>query len=100
MIRYVPSRLALRMAWGSLMVVFAAYLAVAFGLGGSGLLDFFSGWAAIVLRLGAAGMLALRAFMGDGRRAPWLALAAAAGLWAGGELVYQIAYADAPDLAP
>ena len=42
MTRYVPSRLALRVAWGSLMVVFAAYLAVAFGLGGSRLLDFFS----------------------------------------------------------
>src|SRR3954451_22577991 len=100
MTRYVPSRLALRVAWGSLTLVFAAYLAVAFGLGGSGLLDFFSSWAAIALVLGAAGMLALRGFTGDARRAPWLALAAAAGLWEAGGLGSQIAYADAPRLAP
>src|SRR3954454_7044774 len=98
--RYVPGRMALRVAWASLMVVFVAYLAVAIGLGGSGLLDVFSSWVAIALVLGAAGMLALRAFTGDARRGPWLALAAAAGVWGAGELVYQLAYADAPDLAP
>src|SRR4051794_23865159 len=100
MTRYVPSRLALRVAWGSLMVVFAAYLAVALGLGGSRLLDAFSSWGAIALVLGAAALLTLRAFTGEGRRAPWLALAAGAGLWVAGELIYQLAYADAPDVAP
>src|SRR3954452_5957332 len=98
--RYVPGRLALRVAWGSLMVIFAAYVAVALGLGGSRLLDAFSSWGAIALVLGAAALLTLRAFTGDGRRAPWLALAAGAPLWAAGETVYQLAYADAPDLAP
>src|SRR3954454_17227715 len=98
--RYVPGRLTLRVAWGSLMVVFAAYVAVALGLGGSRLLDAFSSWGAIALVLGAAALLTLRAFTGDGRRAPWLALAAGAALWAAGETVYQLAYADAPELAP
>src|SRR3954452_10364898 len=98
--RYVPGRMALRVAWASLMVVFVAYLAVAIGLGGSGLLDVFSSWVAIALVLGAATMLALRAFTGDARRGPWLALAAAAALWVAGELVYQLFYAGAPDRAP
>src|SRR3954447_18745055 len=98
--RYVPGRMALRVVWASLMVVFAAYLAVAIGLGGSGLLDVFSSWAAIALVLGAATMLALRAFTGDARRGPWLALAAAAALWVAGELVHEGFYAAAPDRAP
>src|SRR5215210_2600384 len=98
--RYVPGRLALRVAWASLMVVFAAYVAVALGLGGPGLLDFFSRWVDIGLGVGAADLLVVRAFTGDGPRAPWLALSAGAGLWVAGELVYEIAYADAPDLAP
>src|SRR3954454_19570662 len=91
--RYVPGRMALRVAWASLMVVFVAYLAVAIGLGGSGLLDVFSSWVAIALVLGAATMLALRAFAGDARRGPWLALAAAAGLWVAGGGGYQLFYA-------
>jgi diguanylate cyclase (GGDEF)-like protein len=82
------------------MVVFVAYVAVAFGLGGPGLLDAFSSWGAIALVLGAAALLALRAFSAGARRAPWLTLAGAAGLWVAGELIYQLAYADAPDLAP
>ncbi|MEO8687920.1 MAG: diguanylate cyclase [Solirubrobacteraceae bacterium] len=86
--------------WASLMVVFAAYVAVALGLGGRSLLDAFSTWVYIALVLGAAGMLALRAFTGEGRRAPWLALAAGAALWAAGELLYEIAYSSAPELAP
>src|SRR4051794_20978053 len=98
--RSVPGRLALRVAWASLMVVFAAYVAVALGLGGSGLLDFFSSWVDIALGIGAAVLLALRAFTGDARRAPWLALPAGAGLWVAGELIYEIAYSDAPELAP
>ncbi|MEA2318560.1 MAG: hypothetical protein QOD44_2749 [Solirubrobacteraceae bacterium] len=98
--RQEPGRLALRVVWASLMVVFAAYVAVALGLGGSGLLDAFSTWVYIALVLGAAALLALRALVGEGRPAPWLALAAAATLWAAGELVYEIAYSDAPDLAP
>src|SRR3954447_2645486 len=98
--RYVPSRLALRVAWGSLMVVFAAYVAVALGVGGAGLLDAFSSWVAIALVLGAAGMLALRAFTGDARRGPWLALAAAARLLVAGALRYPLAHSAPPLLAP
>jgi diguanylate cyclase (GGDEF)-like protein len=82
------------------MVVFAAYVAVALGLGGEGLLDAFSTWVYIALVLGAAALLALRAFTGDERRAPWLALAASATLWAAGELLYELAYSEAPELAP
>jgi two-component system cell cycle response regulator len=82
------------------MIVFAAYVAVAFGLGGSRLLDVFSSWGAIALVLGAAALLALRGLTEDAVRAPWLALAAGAALWASGELIYQLAYSDAPDLAP
>src|SRR5215210_7761916 len=93
-------RLALRVAWGGLMVVFAAYVAVALGVGGSRLLDAFSTWVFIALVLGAAALLALRAFMGGARRAAWLALAAGAALYAAGELLYEVAYSDAPDLAP
>jgi two-component system, cell cycle response regulator len=100
MVQEVPARLALRVAWAGLMVVFAAYVAVALGLGGSGLLAAFSDWVSIGLVLGAAGLLAVRGLTADGGRAPWFALAAAAGLWAAGELIYQIAYADAPDVAP
>ena len=51
----VPGRFALRVVWASLMVVFAAYVAVALGLGGDGLLDVFSSWVYIALVLGAAG---------------------------------------------
>ena len=98
--REVPSRFALRVVWVSLMVVFAAYVAVALGLGGPGLLDAFSTWVYIALVLGAAGLLALRAFTGEAQRAPWLALAAGAALWAAGELVYELFYSEAPDLAP
>jgi diguanylate cyclase (GGDEF)-like protein len=82
------------------MVVFAAYIAVALGLGGSPVLDAFSSWVAIPLVLGAAGLLAARGLLGDDARAPWLAFAASAALWAGGELIYEIAYSDAPDFAP
>ena len=96
----VPGRLVLRVVWAGLMVVFAAYVAVALGLGGPDLLDAFSTWVYIALVLGAAALLALRAFTGEGQRAPWLALAASATLWAAGELVYEIAYSEAPDLAP
>ena len=98
--REVPGRFALRVVWVSLMVVFAAYVAVALGLGGSGLLDAFSTWVYIALVLGAAGLLALRAFTGEEQRAPWLALAAGAAMWAAGELVYELFYSEAPDLAP
>ncbi len=96
----VPGRPVLRVVWTGLMVVFAAYVAVALGLGGSGLLDAFSTWVYIALVLGAAALLALRAFTGEGERAPWLALAASATLWAAGELVYEIAYSEAPEFAP
>src|SRR5215217_2167682 len=98
--RYVPGRLALRVAWGSLMVVFAAYVAVSLGFGDSALLDAFSTWVYIALVLGAAAMLALRGFTGEARRAPWLALAAGAALWAAGEIVYELAYSQAPEVAP
>jgi two-component system, cell cycle response regulator len=100
MVQEVPGRLALRVVWAGLMIVFAAYVAVALGLGGEDLLDAFSTWVYIALVLGAAALLALRAFTGEERRAPWLALAASATLWAAGELVYEIAYSEAPELAP
>jgi two-component system cell cycle response regulator len=98
--RQVPGRFALRVVWASLMVVFTAYVAVALGLGGADLLDAFSTWVYIALVLGAAALLALRAFTGEERQAPWLALAASATLWAAGELLYEIAYSEAPDQAP
>jgi len=99
--RQVPGRFALRVVWAGLMVVFAAYVAVALGLGGPRLLDAFSTWVYTALLLSAAGLLALRAFTGgDERRAPWLALAAGAALWAAGELVYELAYSEAPEEAP
>ena len=56
------------------MVVFAAYVAVALGLGGSGLLAAFSDWVSIGLVLGAAGLLAVRGLTADGGRAPWFTL--------------------------
>ena len=70
----IPGRSALRVAWASLLVVFAAYVAVALGLGGSAVLDVFSSWVYIGLGLGAAVLLALRGFTSDDRRGPWLAL--------------------------
>src|SRR3954453_22136937 len=94
--RHVPSRLALRVVWGSLMVVLAAYLAVACGLGGSDLLDVFSSWVFIALVLGAAALLALRAFTGQARRGPWLALAAGAALYAAGGLGFEVGFSGAP----
>ena len=96
----VDGRIALRVAWAALLIVFAAYLAVAVGLGGDELLDVFSTWIYIALVLGAAVLLALRAFSRDDRRAPWLALSLGAAMWAIGELIYEIAYSDAPELAP
>ena len=95
----ISGRSALRVAWACLMVVFAAYLAVAVGLGGSDLLDVFSTWVYIALVLGAAAMLAVRGFSGEDR-APWLALALGAAMWAVGELIYELAYSEAPELAP
>ena len=50
--------------------------------------------------LGAAALLALRGFASDDRRAPWLFLSLGAAMWAVGELIYEIAYSDAPELAP
>src|ERR1044072_3256454 len=90
----------MRMAWGGLLVVFAAYVAVALGVGGPGVLDFFSSWVCIGLVLGAATLLALRGFASDDRRAPWLALALGAAMWAVGEIIYELAYSEAPELAP
>jgi diguanylate cyclase (GGDEF)-like protein len=90
----------MRIAWAVLLVVFAAYVAVALGVGGPGVLDFFSSWVCIGLVLGAAALLALRGFASDDRRAPWLFLSLGAAMWAGGELIYEIAYSDAPELAP
>src|SRR3954452_12357506 len=90
----------MRVAWASLLVVFVAYLAVALGVGGPGVLDFFSSWVCIALVLGAAALLALRGFASDDRRAPWLALSLGAAMWAIGEIIYELAYSDAPDLAP
>jgi two-component system cell cycle response regulator len=90
----------MRVAWASLLVVFAAYVAVALGLGGSEVLDFFSSWVYIALGLGAALLLALRGFAMDDRRAPWLALAIGAAMYATGELIFELAYSEAPELAP
>src|SRR3954454_5122332 len=90
----------MRIAWAVLLVVFTAYVAVALGVGGSGVLDFFSSWVCIGLVLGAAALLAVRGFASDDRRAPWLALSLGAAMWAIGEIIYALAYSDAPDLAP
>ncbi len=96
----IPGRSALRVAWASLLVVFAAYVAVALGLGGSSVLDAFSSWVYIGLGLGASVLLALRGFTSDDRRGAWLALSVGAGMYAIGELIYELAYSDAPELAP
>jgi diguanylate cyclase (GGDEF)-like protein len=90
----------MRVAWASLLVVFAAYVAVALGFGGSDVLDFFSSWVCIALVLGAAGLLAIRGFARDDRRGPWLALALGAAMWAIGEIIYELAYSEAPEFAP
>ena len=83
-----------------LLVVFAAYLAVALGLGGPGVLDVFStlGLHRARTRRGRAARAAR--LHRDDRRAPWLALSLGAAMWAIGELIYEIAYSEAPDLAP
>ena len=96
----IPGQSALRVAWASLLVVFAAYVAVALGLGGAEVLDVFSSWVYIALVLGAAALLALRGFTAEDRRAPWLTLAAGAAMWAIGEIIYELAYSEAPELAP
>ncbi len=90
----------MRVAWVSLLVVFAVYVAVALGLGGPKLLDVFSSWVYIGLGLGAAVLLALRGFASDDRRGAWLALSIGAAMYAIGELIYELAYSEAPDLAP
>src|SRR5512132_1061822 len=90
----------MRIAWAGLLVVFAAYVAVALGVGGPGVLDFFSSWVCIALVLGAAALLAMRGFASDDRRAPWLALSLGAAMWAVGEIIYELAYSEAPELAP
>ena len=90
----------MRIAWAVLLVVFTAYVAVALGVGGPGVLDFFSSWVCIGLVLGAAALLAVRGFASDDRRAPWLFLSLGAAMWAVGELIYEIAYSEAPELAP
>jgi len=95
-----PGRRAMRIAWAVLLVVFIAYVAVALGVGGPGVLDFFSSWVCIGLVLGAAALLALRGFASDDRRGPWLFLSLGAAMWAIGELIYEIAYSKAPELAP
>ena len=96
----IPGQNALRVAWATLLVVFVAYVAVALGLGDSGVLDVFSSWVYIGLGLGAAMLLALRGFTSDDRRGAWLALSVGAGMYAIGELIYELAYSDAPELAP
>ena len=73
---------------------------MALGLGDSGVLDVFSSWVYIGLVLGAAALLALRGFTSDDRRGPWLALSVGAAMYAIGELIYELAYSEAPDLAP
>ena len=90
----------MRIAWAVLLVVFTVYVAVALGVGGPGVLDFFSSWVCIGLVLGAAALLAVRGFASDDRRAPWLCLSLGAAMWAIGELIYEIAYSEAPELAP
>src|SRR3954447_11392984 len=89
----------MRIAWAVLLVVFTAYVAVALGVGGHGVLDFFSSWVCIALVLGAAGLLAVRGFASDDRRAPWLCLSLGAVMWGIGELIYEIRSSEAPELA-
>src|SRR4051794_21084741 len=96
MSQIVPSRFVLRVAWASLIVVFAAYVAVVLGIADSGLQDVF----AIPLAVVSGGLLALRGFAPGARRPAWLALSAGALLWAVGEVIYLIAYSSAPEMAP
>ena len=93
-------RFVLRVAWATLLIVFAAYLAVTVaGLGDAYVEEFFSTWVYIALGLGSAGLLGVRALFAE-VRAPWLALAASPLLWAAGETIWLVAYEDAPELAP
>ena len=97
----IPGRSALRVAWAILLVVFVAYVAVALGLGDSGLLDFFSTWVYIAPRArrgGRCSRCAASPATTAGRRGSrWLVGAA---MWAIGELIYELAYSEAPELAP
>ena len=89
----------MRIAWAVLLVVFTAYVAV-LGVGGPGSPRLLPSWVCIGLVLGAAALLARRGFASDDRRAPWLFLSLGAAMWAVGELIYEIAYSEAPELGP
>ena len=93
----LPGRFVLRVAWATLLVLFAAYLAVTVGLGDYGL-RLFSTWVYIALGVGAAALLVMRALVAE-RRAPWLALACSPLLWAAGETIW-LTSTRTPDLAP
>ena len=81
-------------------MVFVAYVAVALGLGGSGAPRLLLLLGLHRAGVGAAALLALRGFARDDRRAPWLMLSLGAFMWAVGEIIYELAYSAAPDLAP
>ena len=85
----------------SLLIVFAAYLLVVLaGVGGRALEDAVSTWVYIALGLGAAALLVVRGLVGEDCRAAWLTIAASPALWAAGEVVWALAYEQAPELAP
>ena len=85
-----PARLLLRGLWATLAVALALYAAVTLGLGGPELEDVFAVWVYIGLLLVATALCVARAITVPGERLAWLALAAAPGLWAAGELVWEL----------
>jgi hypothetical protein len=94
-----PARLLSRGLWAALVVALALYAAVALGLGGAGLEDVFGVWVYIGLLLAAAGLCVARALTVPGERFPWLALAAAPGLWAAGELLWELVLSRSEEVA-
>jgi diguanylate cyclase (GGDEF)-like protein len=94
-----PARQLILGLWATLAVALALYVAVTLGLGGPELEDVFGVWVYIGLLVAAAGLCLARAFAVPGERLPWLALAAAPGLWAAGELLWELVLSNQEELS-
>jgi diguanylate cyclase (GGDEF)-like protein len=85
--------------WATLALGLAFYAAVTLGAGSPELEDTVGVWVYIGLLLAAAALCAARAVLVPGERLPWLALAAAPGLWAAGELLWELVLSRADVIA-